>query len=124
MLRIALLSLLLLAACSAGRREPAVDSAPALPVTRENLLGRWDHPAAFDGRNTPLWVDDSTFTFDSVGDTLFRYWYALDGKALTFDDGQGGVTRARVVRLTADSLVLADLPFFAGPLRFSRATAP
>ena len=89
----------------------------------KNLIGQWNRQAKFDRRNVPLWID-STFTFDSVGDTLFRYSYRISGDMLVFEDAYGTVTPVQVVKLTSDSLVLTGLPFTDRALRFNRGSSP
>ena len=117
------LTVALFAGCADGRGEGATEEPARLSLEVENFIGQWNRQAEFDGRNVPLWID-STFTFDSVGDTLFRYSYRISGDMLVFEDAYGTVTPVQVLRLTSDSLVLTGLPFTDGALRFYRGSSP
>ena len=101
-----------------------MEQAEPLPVTTANLAGQWDRTAELDGRNLPLYVNDSLFTFTAVGDTLFRHWYEVRDGSLRFWTGHGIVQTVRVEKLDADSLVLSNLPFTDRTLRFHRGTSP
>ena len=103
----------------AGELQPVTTEPQPLALATETFFGRWDRRNELDGRRAlPLYVDSTTFVFDSVGDTLFRYWYEVRDGVLIFDDKQGGVTRPDVEKLTVDSLVLSNLPFTGQTLRF------
>ncbi|HLA63410.1 MAG TPA: hypothetical protein VK610_03225 [Rhodothermales bacterium] len=113
-----LLGLLLVAGCVGG---------PAPDLRRERLVGIWTYRySAEEGQVYDVWVDDSTFVVDTPADTIYRYWYRIADGALSFDDGQGTVTRVDVVKLTAGSLVLRGVPFTGprGTFRMARDGPP
>ena len=113
----------LTAGCIDGRGDGATEEPARLSLEVKNLIGQWNRQAKFDGRNVPLWID-STFTFDSVGDTLFRYSYRISGNTLVLEDAYGTLTPVPVLKLTSDSLVLTGLPFTDSALRFYRGSSP
>ena len=86
------------------------------------LTGDWMRSAEWAGRKLPLWVSPAHATFDVETDTIYQYRYQRRGGVLEMrDDGGRPVPPARVVKLTADSLVLDfALPGTTRAMRFWR----
>ena len=102
-----------LAGCSRAAPEPAA----AQPAA---LTGLWMRHGEWDGRELILGIDTAQAVFDSEADTIYRYTYRRRDDVMEFEDFNG-VRQGRVVKLTADSLVLElSLPGVTRPMRFWR----
>lgn len=102
-----------LAGCSSEVPEPAAPKPP-------ELTGNWIRHGELGGRELILGIDSAQAVFDSEVDTIFRYQYRRRGNVMEFEDFNG-VKQGRVVKHTADSLVLAlELPGTTRPMRFWR----
>lgn len=102
-----------LAGCSGAAPEPAAVKPPA-------LTGLWMRHGEFDGRELSLGIDSAQAVFDSEADTIYRYTWRRRGDVMEFEDFNGA-RQGRVVKLTADSLVLElSLPGVTRPMRFWR----
>jgi type IV pilus biogenesis protein CpaD/CtpE len=104
----------ILAGCSRAAPEPAAAAKP--PV----LTGHWMRRGELDGRELTLGIDSAQAVFDSEVDTIYRYTWRRRGDVMEFEDFNGA-RQGRVVKLTADSLVLElSLPGVTRPMRFWR----
>ena len=102
-----------LAGCSRAEPEPAA----AKPAA---LTGHWMRHGELDRRELILRIDSAQAVFDSEVDTIYRYTWRRRGDVMEFEDFNG-VRQGRVVKLTADSLVLElSLPGVTRPMRFWR----
>ena len=114
-------AVLAIAASACSGREPdrlAVAAATAAPV----FTGHWMRHGELGGGELFLGVTQGWMTFAVETDTIYHYQYQRRGDVLEMrDDGGRPAPPARVVKLTADSLVLDfALPGTTHPMRFWR----
>jgi hypothetical protein len=94
--------------CDEPARQPAPSTPtqapePAPPNKRESLIGAW----SADGENF-VWVIDSTSILFEAD--MLHHPYRLIGDTLVIDRGDpAGPQKTRVVRLSRDTLVIADV---------------
>ncbi|HEU4558176.1 MAG TPA: hypothetical protein VFS20_10015 [Longimicrobium sp.] len=115
--RLLFVTALAIAATGCSGREP--DTPPQPPPV---LTGKWIRHGELGGGELPMWVTPTHATFDMEIDTIYMYQYQRRGDVLEMRDDRGRpAPPARVLKLTADSLVLDfALPGTTRPMRFWR----
>lgn len=117
--RIILATVLAIVATACSGREP---DRPAAAAAAPVFAGHWMRHGELGGDELFLSVTQGWMTFAVETDTMYHYQYQRRGDVLEVrDDGGRPVSPARVLKLTADSLVLDfPLPGITRPMRFWR----
>lgn len=77
--------------------------------TNKDIIGKWVLTVKQVNYPSLIFNTDSTAIFNSMGDTVYRYKFYIDKIELVLKDINGKVTRDKILKLDADSLIFETL---------------